>query len=72
MASRAKRQKPTLTFRDSQDPDTITLAVADHYRPGVIVQHRMTIAEAAELSQRLAVAVHMSGFDMVARRRKAR
>lgn len=67
----AKQQPVKLTYLDTRDPGTVTMQVADHYRPGVVVEHRMTIGEAAQLSEQLREAVRMSGYDMVARKRGA-
>jgi hypothetical protein len=70
----AKRKLPAigLTYHDSRDPGTIVMRVHDTYRPSVMATRRMTIHEAAELSEQLHDAIRNSGYQMVARIEKGR
>lgn len=66
MTRKAKAQI-ALTYLDSRNPGTVKLTI-----PGITPLHIMTIAEAADLSERLAQAVRASGYEFIARPRKDR
>lgn len=61
----SEKKHVQLYYLDSSRPGTVLMRL-----PGNVGGHRMTIHEAAELSEQLRDAVRASGYRLVARKRR--